>query len=170
MDSCIFEFEAVDIRGETKKVLIKKKSISNAAAIYTVCSRAVSSLFSSPVCSRSEFWSEFEGCLQTFRKSYFQFYLSYGDVWKCERKFRWWIFYFSTKVDLEVNRCWLSLTLKSTKSGPKVTFWTEQGTKISFRAHWRASARAVDIKFEKFRYLGCKTLFEWKHLDQNSLI
>ena len=29
MDSCIFEFEAVDIRGETKKVLIKKKSISN---------------------------------------------------------------------------------------------------------------------------------------------
>ena len=110
------------------------------------------------------------GILIDFRQSYFQFYLSYKDVWKCERKFRWWIFYFSTKVDLEVNRCWLSLTLKSTKSGPKVTFWTEQGTKISFRAHWRASARAVDIKFEKFRYLGCKTLFEWKHLDQNSLI
>ena len=29
MDSCIFEFEAVDIRGETKKVLIKKKKKKN---------------------------------------------------------------------------------------------------------------------------------------------
>ena len=108
--------------------------------------------------------------LQTFRKSYFQFYLSYWDVWKWERKFRWWIFYFSTKVDLGVNRCCLNLELNSTKSSQKVTFWIEQGVKISLGAHWRASRRAVDIKFEKFGYFGCKMHFQWKHLKQNSLI
>ena len=59
MDSCIFEFEAVDIRGETKKVLIKKKKKKKvnieSAARYTVCSRAVSSLFSGHFFSRSDF-------------------------------------------------------------------------------------------------------------------